>query len=163
MSVFALWSKGRWVPGCTEVKRRLQTHQQLLPVLPSQAQTGRCLQSFHHSSLSQSYVMEKLSRLSVNILMHDWGSSYFKLQLLLTVFYIQHISVAKSFNGKWFERPSDVTLRINLSPSNPGLSLAYSSHYHEPCILLIVRRTVIWAQHWPGTVFIPDYASPQAK
>lgn len=52
------------------------------PVLPSQAQTSRCLQASTTARLAQSYVMEKLSCLSVNIMMDGRDSNYSKLQLL---------------------------------------------------------------------------------
>ncbi|KAG8002031.1 Cell surface glycoprotein MUC18, partial [Nibea albiflora] len=48
-----------------------------------QAQTSRCLQASTTARLAQSYVMEKLSCLSVNIMMDGRDSNYSKLQLLL--------------------------------------------------------------------------------
>lgn len=128
------------------------------PVLPSQAQTGRCLQA---STTAPYPRVTSWKSSSIRQFASRWTA---ETQILPSCgFCLPYIPAHFCWNATWALLRNDLSAQrrnSSITPSNQRFSLAYSSHYHEPSILLIVR---IRAQHWAGTVFIPDLASPQAE
>lgn len=147
------WSKGRSLPGREEVTA---DNTAAVPVLPSQTHTCWRLQASTGAPRLRVLSWKKLSCLLVVTQTYDWESNYSKLLLLLTVLYIpSHCSL--SFNEKWLDGFMTLLCLLRFTLSNHGQMLDCSAHCSQLWILQISLRTIIRAQHWPGTVFIPSW------